>query len=508
MASHLKLLALTSLLIQNFRSVVAGSIAAWLTELGPPQIIMQDDATGKIFYSLCNSNGSTPIFPASTSASFEFDPIYAPRNGTSLAGTGWVEDDVNVAAMWFQREDGQLVFHLWKCNATGQFNLYDFFSRRTIGSNQSVHPRTGIMAVNLGPIPGYRVYYQDESKEISILAYTPATSTWDTQDKVSRDAIEGFPISAGFIDANRVTVVTPRDESNIEISKQQQDGTWVIATLPTPLKEIRNLTGGGDEFTIVVLSEPTNDTNPTDFKLDTNATVDWSLEAWDGGAGGIGLTMDDDSTRNIYYIGNDSMLHCLTEMPDGTWQKSPRQDERTWPPADVPNAQFATASDFRGNEVFIYYVSNGQIAQLHQSAKYKWDAANPLPKYNNTVVGESDSDKGLSVGTKAGIGVGVSVGCLALILLAAYASIRRKRRRGDEKQNESQVEPVTSAENKSPPPQLIYYEMPAQEYSHEAPSYHGVQEMPIEEHTSEIRIDRGREERTSTSHNGPAEATS
>ncbi|KAI1138650.1 hypothetical protein F5Y05DRAFT_418872 [Hypoxylon sp. FL0543] len=505
MASRFELLSLIIFLIQNmFGSAVAGSIAAWLTGLGAPQIIMQDDTTGKIFYSLCNSNGSAPIFPANASASFEIDSIYAPKNGTSLAGTGWVDANENVAAIWFQREDDQLVFHLWKCNATGHFNLYDNFSQRIIGSGQSVHPRTGLMALNLGQIPGYRVYYQDETKETLVLTYNPETSTWDTQGTVSRDAIEGFPISAGFIDMNMITVVTPRDKNNIEVSTQRKDGKWTVTSFPTAVMEVRIT----DPRNVVIdtIIEATNDTRPADFLIDPEITLGWSLEAWDGGANGIGLTLDDDATRNIYYIGNDSLLHRLVEV-QGTWQKSTSQEERIWPRADVPNAQFAIASDYRRNEVFIYYMSNGQIIQLHQSAKNEWDPATPLAKYNNTALEESDVNDGLSGAAKAGIGVGVGVGSLAFILIALTVVIRRRRRREDNKQNESQAEPVTGDENKPPPPQLVYYEMPTQEHSHEVPSHHGVQEMEGYDDAPEMPTDNHSEEMTPARHDEPTKAS-
>ncbi len=69
------------------------SIHSWLVEaLGAPQIVMYDDDTGNIFYSLCNSSG-TPVFPADSSAAFNLK--YPPLNGTGLAGFGY-SDGTNV----------------------------------------------------------------------------------------------------------------------------------------------------------------------------------------------------------------------------------------------------------------------------------------------------------------------------------------------------------------------------------------------------------------------------
>jgi hypothetical protein len=70
--------------------VDAGAIASWTTGQGAPQIIFQDDDTGKILYSLCNSNETT-VFPANESASLTFDKGFEPKKGTSLAGVGYID---------------------------------------------------------------------------------------------------------------------------------------------------------------------------------------------------------------------------------------------------------------------------------------------------------------------------------------------------------------------------------------------------------------------------------
>ncbi|KAI1100160.1 hypothetical protein F4804DRAFT_336543 [Jackrogersella minutella] len=458
----------------------AGSIAAWTTGTGASQIIMQDDATGNIFYSLCNSNGSTPIFPADESAAFVFESNLAPRNGTSLAGTGWVDtDNANVAAIWFQKEGGQIVYQLWKCNSTGHFNPYDSRSQRVIGVDQSVHSMTGLMALNLGSENGYRVYFQDERKATKALGYNQETNIWRLEGLISRDSIGGFPIGACFLDIDQITVVEARDNDNIEISKQLHNGTWIISTFPTPLGNVQR------DPRIQQLLPPTNDTASTDFSLNTTKSVHWSLEAWDGNAGGIGLTINTDSIRSIFYIGNDSLLHSITEA-NATWWKSTPQDENIWPRADAPNAPFATVYDPFHDKVYIYYVSGGYVFQIYQSSKDQWDAAVQLPKYNTTATADKVSNERLSIGSKAGIGVGVSVVGIALLLLGVCAITKRNKHKEDKKNTEAETETVQTTTTKSPPPQFISYEMPAQEYSHEAPSYHGCQEMPSHEITQEL----------------------
>jgi hypothetical protein len=51
--------------------------------------MLQNDQTGKIQYSLCNSN-STPVLPADTTITIPLT-TYAPKNSTALAGTGWFD---------------------------------------------------------------------------------------------------------------------------------------------------------------------------------------------------------------------------------------------------------------------------------------------------------------------------------------------------------------------------------------------------------------------------------
>ena len=67
------------------------SIDAWLVpNLTAPQLVMHDDATGNIFYSLCNSTDA-PVFPADDTAAFDLK--YAPLKGTGLSGFGYMDGE-------------------------------------------------------------------------------------------------------------------------------------------------------------------------------------------------------------------------------------------------------------------------------------------------------------------------------------------------------------------------------------------------------------------------------
>jgi hypothetical protein len=67
--------------------VSGGTIAAWWATSVGPALLVQDDATAAIRYSLCNGN-PTPVLPEDKTITLPLFK-YPPLNGTSLAGTGW-----------------------------------------------------------------------------------------------------------------------------------------------------------------------------------------------------------------------------------------------------------------------------------------------------------------------------------------------------------------------------------------------------------------------------------
>ena len=89
------ILASVWLLSSGLALLVNGlSIDAWLVDaLQAPQVVMYDDASGSILYSLCNSSG-TPVFPGDSSAAFDLK--FPPLNGTGVAGFGYWEKDNGV----------------------------------------------------------------------------------------------------------------------------------------------------------------------------------------------------------------------------------------------------------------------------------------------------------------------------------------------------------------------------------------------------------------------------
>jgi hypothetical protein len=208
---------------------------------------------------------------------------------------------------------------------------------------------------------------------------------------------------------------------------------------------------------------PTNATNSSLFTLDDDAPHgNVPLEAWDGNARGIGFTMDSDATRRIFYIGSDSKLHCQSEKD--VWSACSDIDASKWPTADSPNAPFATTSDFSRNEIWIFYMSGGNLTQVHRSSKDKWEAPIVLPKTPTPPATEAAKKGGLSKGAQAGIGVGASVAGLALLGLAGYIYLQRKRGKQEKAKAEADAEAVAAVNQ---PPDS--YPSPAPAYASGVP---------------------------------------
>ncbi|KAH9895342.1 hypothetical protein F4778DRAFT_783698 [Xylariomycetidae sp. FL2044] len=398
----------------------AGYMTSWHAGFDAPQIIMQDDQTGKLFHSYCNSSDGSPVFPESDFPTLPIPDELGPRKGTGLATTGYANGADMTAVVNWQMSNHSIVHGLFICNrTTGLFDLVPGAPWIISGGdNPDPNADSGLAMVHLEGESGYQVYYQDGSKAVVALRYTQSDN-WKPAGNVSQDAIQGFHIGAGSVGKSTITVVAPRDDNNIEISTVLQDnGTWVISTFPTPLEPVDR-----PEDKIKLDLAPTNFTLARNFTLDTKAGAELSLDGWFYRVSGMALTFDPQGTRSIFYMGNDSKVHQITE-DNGDWKLADRPDETKWPDADSPDTPFAVTYDNVGGQIWMYYRSGGSMTQIYRSMD-GWDEASPLPSAFPTA--EKSSSSGLSRGAKAGIGVGVSIGGLALIALGAYIFLQRRR---------------------------------------------------------------------------------
>lgn len=81
-----------TLLLLIGAATTQATIAAWWTDLGP-QVILQNDTTGQIRYSACNSRDQ-PQYSATDNSTFSLK--YKPKKGTPLGGGGYVSNTKTV----------------------------------------------------------------------------------------------------------------------------------------------------------------------------------------------------------------------------------------------------------------------------------------------------------------------------------------------------------------------------------------------------------------------------
>lgn len=96
------------------------------------------------------------------------------------------------------------------------------------GGAPSISSNTGLAAVLLGATDGYRVFYHDNNMTLRQLGYTSAT-TWADKGAISQDDNLGTAIGAIWVaKSNNITVASPKDSENIEISRWHADNSWHV----------------------------------------------------------------------------------------------------------------------------------------------------------------------------------------------------------------------------------------------------------------------------------------
>lgn len=116
------------------------------------------------------------------------------------------------------------------------------------------------------------------------------------------------------------------------------------------------------------------------------------LEYWDSGISSLGLAIDQDESKYIYYIGSDKALHYVTAQDDlnsGSWSVEDSLDTKYWPLADDADGDFAVASDPSSYDIRIYYMSGGSMTEVSRTEKNTWEEAQALPTKASTTVSTS-----------------------------------------------------------------------------------------------------------------------
>ncbi|KAI1092935.1 hypothetical protein F5B19DRAFT_178913 [Rostrohypoxylon terebratum] len=377
--------------------VSCGSIAAWWNTRGP-SFLMQDDDTGGILYSLCNSN-HTPIFPDDKTLAAPFYN-HIPKNKTSLAAAGWTDSDTAWASMFYLDNNDEIINTLLKCDwNTGHWiNTGEYI---TSGGSPKASPTSALSVVLLGATDGYRVYYNDIEGTLHEIGYT-TSSSWAYYGVVSNDKTSAQAIGSTFSKKN-ITVMRPRDDSNIGVSRLNSDNLWHLSAFPEPL--------AGNNIT--------NITSSSNLNLSTS-TANFSLPAWNGNASALAVSIDNAYTRSVFYIGSDSNIYQAGNK-NYRWSMFNQTVSNAWPLADTAGGAIGVANAFGTDILRLYYVSGGKVVEANGDGG-TWVEATVLATQNasqvSTTSGANSTDsgdgEGLSDGAKVGIAVGVTLGIIAV----------------------------------------------------------------------------------------------
>ncbi|RBR20143.1 uncharacterized protein FIESC28_05422 [Fusarium coffeatum] len=440
MAPHQPKLVLSCLLflVAWIQPCYSSALYAYATDR-TTQVGIQDPATGKIYYSNCNSE-DTPIFPLDKPNVLETD--HKPRNGTALAGVGWWDNQKIIASIFWQSEDSVIVNGYYECDMeTGKLKRVGEYTISSTAEVGSVHSESGI-AVDLlggGEDDGYRVFYHNEDRQIKMMSYTDDTN-WIDAGNVSQDSADGLAIGTVFYDKKNMTVAFPKGEDNIETSRLQKTGNWTLTAFPQQLA-----------------ANYTNNTAAAKIQM-SSETPEFSLPGWNASIEAIGMATDQSRTRSLFYLGDDKELReAIAIWGKNDWQMAPNRSEKIWPLADDPSAGLAVAYHQGQGMTWIYYWSNETIVQAHKNHDGEWEKAIALPQTvpkNETKSDEPTDDfepvpedTGLTTGAKAGVGVGVAAGVIALGALIWFFMKRRNTQTPPQKEDVAVAEaggtPVT-----------------------------------------------------------------
>jgi len=421
--------------------VSADSIAAWFADgLMAPQILMYEEDKGRIFYSLCNSNG-TPIFPYDDEHTLQ---LYdKPMKNTTITGSSGSNGSV---LLWYQHEQGGIAHAIFACNTTGHLNLgvnngvpqsWIVTGGQPVVPSNEIQPGTDLAALTFGQ-KGHRVYYKSNENLLSSLEYrtnpsNPEEGNWAYGGELSQNNFSGPAIAASAIPNGAISVIIPGEREEVDLSTKTLDGSsWNVTSWPYHIYADINSTVSVSNYTAH---------NKWHFDGRSGGLSPEPLDSFSHNESDIAIAHTQGSDGlyigNIFYIGEDFNLHHLYGSPHN-WTTNQQQQPEFWPPSSAPWARLAAVGYGLTKNLWIYYKSGGQLVQVHQRDG-QWQKYVVLPKFNATAPDTSTGEgsaAGLSGSQKIGVGVGVGLGGLVLLAVAAFFVFRFvKRSRQNKDQN-------------------------------------------------------------------------
>lgn len=126
----------------------------------------------------------------------------------------------------------------------------------------------------------------------------------------------------------------------------------------------------------------TSGTSTQNFTVNTTETIFAALEAWNSGISNLGLAVDKDESKYIFYVGSDNGLRYVASIQGanfGAWSIYDSLDTEYWPLADEANGDFAVASDASSYDIRVYYMSGDAMIEVSRSKQGTWAEAAALP---------------------------------------------------------------------------------------------------------------------------------
>ncbi len=98
------------------------------------------------------------------------------------------------------------------------------------GDTPSLNNETGLAALVLSSTAGYRVFYHDKNQAIGQITFTNEDG-WHWDKIISQSSPSSPAMHAVFHDTKNfnISVVTPFDDKNIEITRWNTDQSWHIS---------------------------------------------------------------------------------------------------------------------------------------------------------------------------------------------------------------------------------------------------------------------------------------
>ncbi|KAK8127248.1 hypothetical protein PG984_008356 [Apiospora sp. TS-2023a] len=449
-----------------------------------PQVVMYQSDTESILYSLCNSI-DTPVFPGNATAAFLLPDQYPTLPGTHVSVVGYTDGD------GIKTTSGHIVEALYSCNnETGHYEPLKTGPAWVLTDDPKItKPKkpTDLAALIFDGKGGMRLYYRGEPDDaLRSIKYVPESEKnvgWVDAGAPVPGGIDGG-LAAAFAIPKEVTVMAPitntdKHVGNLYVSTtlSDEEGLWGIDSVPTPIHAV-NLTSP-DLQSMPAMNNMTDDNQFSIEYIDDDPK--WTFDELDPQAP-LGLTFGSSKSMSLFYVGTDKLLHQVRREVDDhknfQWSNATRPtDEKAMPKADDPKAHFGVAYDPQNDRVWVYYMVNRTMMQLHQPSKGQWDVAVALPKVKPDTA--QSGHGGLSKGAKLGIGIGVGLGVpLLLVAIAAYLFFHsRSSRRNRAAENAAAQDAHAAAvappsQTGSPAPRYTsgYWNMaPGQQPPHDGP---------------------------------------